>query len=255
MAFELREDGVDVKAYFIPVKAIQTVQSPLTVVGQGIRSLENETMQFPALDRLINFMTFDPHGSLFSIVGLAIDCVEPIKSRLKFYVRSPRTSFDSVSYILTMGGKLGYLYTESVLQELRELWWMVLGLDENFSTAEELPVRDHETSGILYNFDIKPGNDMPESKAYIPVKHYGRNDLEIAQALGMFAKKQGRGRYADNYLQMPKGLSLHRTLESDRGIQTYIGCSIKNGSIAITSYLAPEIYHKARWAASLLQHF
>ena len=254
MAFELRKNGVDVKAYFIPVKAIQSGQSPLAVVSQGIKSLENETMKLPALDQLVSFMTLDPYGSLLSIVGLAIDCVEPIKSRLKVYVRSPHTSFESVSYILTMGGKLGHLHTESILQELHELWWMVLGLDDAFPRSVELPIRDHETSGILYNFDIKPGNDMPESKVYIPVKHYGRNDLEIAQALGMFARKQGRGRYVDNYLQMLTGLSPHRTLESDRGIHTYIGCSIKNGSIAITSYMAPEIYHKARWPDSSSQN-
>ncbi|KAL9099333.1 MAG: hypothetical protein Q9187_009511, partial [Circinaria calcarea] len=164
MAFELRKNGVDVKSYFIPVKAIQTGQSPLAVVSEGIKSLENETTRFPALDQLVNFMTLDAYGSLLSIVGLAIDCVEPIKSRLKFYVRSPQTSFESVSYILTMAGKLRHLHTESILQELHEIWWMVLGLDEAFSRSEELPASDHETSGILYNFDIKPGNEMPESK-------------------------------------------------------------------------------------------
>lgn len=103
MAFEMNKREVAVKAYFIPVKAEQTGRSRLSVVSDSIRSLETPDLRLPSYGHICAFMTDHPEGSQLEIVGIAVDCVLPKISRLKLYVRSPQTSFDSVCTIMSMG--------------------------------------------------------------------------------------------------------------------------------------------------------
>lgn len=95
---------------------------------------------------------------------LAIDCVKPSKSRLKLYVQTSHTSFDSVGTIMTMGGKF-----QGVNNGLEEL---ILSLDKNFPSSQELPtMKDYSPaavdsfaddqnlfSGYMYYFDIAPSS-------------------------------------------------------------------------------------------------
>ena len=63
MAFDLpREPTADVaaKAYLNPVKAEQIGQSRLSILSEGIRSLESGELKFPAYYELEHFMSFDP---------------------------------------------------------------------------------------------------------------------------------------------------------------------------------------------------
>ncbi|KAI9842246.1 MAG: hypothetical protein M1837_007391 [Sclerophora amabilis] len=248
LAFELQREQIVTKAYFRPVKVAHSGNSPLAAVSRGIRSLEGGVLRFPAHDQLVHFMKTNPEGTLLDVVLVAIDCVEPSQSRLKTYVRSPHTSFDSVCTIMTLGNTLRDAGLERGLEELRELWQLVMGLD-HFCSSEELDKKEHQTAGVLYYFDIKPGNAEPVPKVYIPVRHYGRNDLEIVRGLGTFLKKRGRDGFLTNYLRVLDSICTHRSLESGPGIQTYISCSIKNGALSITSYVGPEIYHRARWSS------
>ena len=193
-------------------------------------------------------MSFDAEGSQLEIVGLGIDIAEPKSSRLRLYVRSPSTSFDSICSIMTMGGQLSNLRSAKTLENLREIWRLVLSLDKDFSSSDNLPRPRHKTAGTFLNFDIKPGNAVPEAKLYIPAKHHSMNDLAVAEGLGAYLKGKGRGDYVDNYMLVLKEVCKHRALDSDRGLQTYIGCGIEREDLSITSYIAPEIYHPARWS-------
>ena len=248
MAFDLHKSGVAAKAYFGPVEAEQTGRTRLSVVTDAIRSLERSDLKFPAYNELSDSMSTDPRGSQLEIVGLAVDCVDPSQSRLRIYVRSASTSWDNVCAILSMNRKLPNLDSARVRKNLRELWRLVLSLDRDFSSSEELPVTKHQTGGVLYNFDIKPNNTRPEAKLYIPAKHYGTNDLAVAKGLATYLEGQGRGRFVANYMRALEGLCTHRSLESGRGMQTYIGCGLERKSLSLTTCLAPEIYHPARWA-------
>ena len=183
-------------------------------------------------------------------MGLGIDIAERRNSRLRLYVRSPSTSFDSVCAIMTMGGRLSKLGSGSTLANLREIWRLVLSLDKEFSSSDDLPRSRHETAGTFFNFDIRPGNAIPEAKLYIPAKHYGRDDLAVAEGLGTYLKGKGKGHYVDNYMRALKEICKHRPLDSDHSLQTYIGCGIEREELSITSYIAPEIYHPAIWSKS-----
>ena len=185
IGLEFRRGGIEIKGYFIPVKASGGRPS------QGIKDLKQENLKFPVLNKLMNFMTKDSEGSLLRIIAVAIDCVKPKRSRLKVYVRSPHTSFHSISHIMTMANTSCGLQIENALKEVQELWHLTLGLDEHFPSAQELPNKEHQTSGVYYYFDIKAGNTAADPKLYIPVRHYARNGLAIAQGLGTFLSRKG----------------------------------------------------------------
>lgn len=236
LGFELENDRIATKAYFAPAKGRQLEQSPWTLISESIRSLENEDVRSSSYDKLVEFMDRDPEGALLEVVGL------------KLYVRSPHTSFDSVCAILTMGGSLHKLRSENTMNAFRELWQLVLGLEEDFPSSKELPDNGHPTSGLLYYFDIGVGKPISEPKLYIPVKHYGSNDRDIAHGLASFLKRRGQDQPFANYMRVLEHVCTHRSLEDGRGIQTYIACAVHNDGLAITSYLAPEVYHRQRWS-------
>lgn len=247
MAFELQKTGVVVKAYFVPVKAEQTRRSRLSVLSESIHSLQGPDLRFPSYDYLSAFLASRSSTSRLDIIGVAIDCVSPIDSRLKVYVRSYEASFDSVCDFLSMDGKLN-IFTEDTLRDFRSLWYAVLGLDDDFSACEELCSKKHQTAGVLYNFDIKAGIIMPEAKVYIPVRHYAPNDLVVARGLTSYLKSKGRGGFTDNYMRALERICTHRSLADGCGLQTYISCAVQNDQLVLTSYMSPEIYHSARWS-------
>lgn len=244
LAFELGA-AIATKAYFVPVKAEQRGVSRLSVLTEAIQSLKNQYGGFDAYEKFLEFTT-TAQGSKFEIIGVAIDCVTPEKSRLKVYVRSPETSFHSVCEVLSLGGRLNAMSTKHH-EETKELWWRTLGLSESFSESDELEHKSLQTAGVLYNFDIKAGDDLPQPKLYVPLKQYAQNDLDAAQGLGEFLKRRGKDRFVGNYISALKRSCLHRELKDGLGFQTYIGVGFqKDGSLALCSYWNGEVYHPNR---------
>ena len=102
--------------------------------------------------------------------------------------------------------------------------------------------------GVLFHFDIRPGTPSPEPKIYIPVRHYGRNDRDILNGLVGYLRGEGvKDHCIDRYRSMLEALCTHRSMESERGLQTYISVAIKGERLSLASYIAPEIYHSQRW--------
>ncbi|KAL8654521.1 MAG: hypothetical protein Q9226_003402 [Calogaya cf. arnoldii] len=245
IAFELRPQGVATKAYFVPVKAEQLGVPRMRVLIDGIRALEGPSLAFPALDVFTQFAADTSQQSTIDVIGVAIDCVAPQDSRLKLYIRSSETSFDSVCNMLSMGNKIDLPHKD--LEELKDLWYLALSLENTFPTSQQLPSTSHDTSGVLYNYDIKAGYDRPETKVYIPVKHHGKSDEAVARGLVSYLRSRDRGRYVDGFMRVLEGLCAHRGLATDCGVQTYISVAFHAGKLNLTSYFSPEIYHEARW--------
>ena len=240
LGFEFDKTEVAAKAYFAPV--IESGESRWKAIIRSVKTLEHGQVTFPALLELERFLADCPEGGQVNVEGLAIDCVPLSKSRLKIYARTPLTSFDSVRTYMTMGGKI--LYSDKVWRQLRDLWSLVLGLDEAFLTSEDLPFKNHLTAGMMYNYNIKAGNALPEVKLYINTRHYGRNDLDIAQGLTVFMQEYGRGDFTPNYRRAVDVFCTYRSLDRECGVQTYISCAVQNDSLSLTSYLSPQVYHR-----------
>ncbi|KAE8168695.1 tryptophan dimethylallyltransferase-domain-containing protein [Aspergillus tamarii] len=248
IGFDLGRDGRKMcKMYLVPVKAEQTNQSRLAVLDDAVRTLPqfSDLSAYPPLQGFLQHQ--EEIGTPAHIIGVAVDCVDPSASKLKIYFRSSSTSFASVRDTLTAGGMLSS-WDNYALEQLQELWSLVLGLPSDFPCSQELPSKSHETSGVLYNFDIKLGNHQPETKVYIPVRHYGQSDHAIAVGLVEFLQRRGgHTQYHDRFLKALKQYASFRALDQGCGVQTYIACAFKRGQLSLTSYLSAEIYHPGRW--------
>lgn len=252
LAFEFKNHMSMVKAYALPLaKAMQTSQSVSAVILDALNGLAQDTTTWPTIPQFSSFLETRSKELQLKPLFVAFDCVAPSRSRLKVYARSSDTSFASVEVIMSMFDE--QQNTTQGLAALRVLWQLTLGLDQNFCSDQHLPLRNHYTAGILYCFQIRPGNTKISPKVYIPVKHYGRNDMDIAQGLAAYFRDRNRchEQIVQRYLQALQEICTYRSLSAACGLQTYISCGIENGSLDITSYLSPEIYHKGRWKSSL----
>jgi DMATS type aromatic prenyltransferase len=247
LAFEMWKGKIMAKAYIAPVKAYQLCQDPLDLATEAFQRLGDLHLLLPSYDSFLKFMKSDHGISQLTFLAVAVDCVVPCDSRFKLYVRGSQTAFSSVCFNLTMGQDDHPQWTDTLLSQLKELWYLVLGIDQNISSDEELSTLNHLTAGVLYNYDVQNGNILPDTKVYIPVRHYAVSDLEIATGLGTFLRRQGNDTFFHSYMQMLRRVGFYRPLEGGCGLQTYIACGVKRGELSLTSYLSPEIYHAARY--------
>lgn len=234
-----------VKAYFMPPRWAQPHENTTNGLHgktiAAIRNIGKEGQQdWSALEQLVSFMKDNENGKLLSVPFIAsTDCMMSSESRLKLYVRTSKSSFDSVVDILSMGGKrTGF---EKNFQELKDLWRLTFELPDGFSTSEELPLRKHTTSGMCYHFEIQQANALPDVKLYIPTKHYGKSDIKVAEGLTKFLDLYGRGKYAAGYMKALKQLAPLHQLETSSGVQSYISVALEKESLSLTTYFNPDI--------------
>ncbi|PWY69800.1 aromatic prenyltransferase [Aspergillus heteromorphus CBS 117.55] len=241
-AFDLGERDIISKAYFFPgFKARAVNQSNLQVLAEAIRTAPHCTddQQLLAFRVFEDFVVEEATPSV-EMDMLAIDMICPAQSRLKVYFRNRQTSFDSVRQTVTMGGRLYTSSLEVGLQNLRRLWDGVLGQD-GVSDDAPLPGLNHRTAGILYNMAFCLGSKLPTVKVYIPVRHYARSDWQVVTALREYmygGNGQTKTSETAAYNNAMRSVFHENALETQRGLHTYIGCSIQpGGDLRVVSYI------------------
>ncbi|KAI9039002.1 aromatic prenyltransferase [Aspergillus affinis] len=267
-AFDLSANSIKGKAYFFPgFQARATNQTNLEVLSAAIASAPgcSSTCDNPnPLVALHAFQDFarDSLTPPLEMDMLAIDMDPPAESHLKIYSRNRVTSFTSVRQMMTLGGRIPP--SEDLargLQTLRSLWDALL---DQSSTPEShlLTPINHRSAGILYNVEFRPYSASLKVKIYIPVRHYASSDEHILTAIRTFMTSQSQ----DAYLRRDYGTVLRRIVSGfrspslprllipqtdtrlvslshddalrDRGLHTYIGCSIQaGGDLRVVSYV------------------
>ena len=255
LAFDLNHDGgIAMKAYLIPLKAEQTSVSRLRIVSESIDTLSSP---FPSFSILKRFLSDHTLGLSTSIVGVGVDCIHSSRARLRLYIRSPGTSFQNVVDVLTLEGVLSTLRSAKAFKKFRKLWQNLLSLPPDFPTINELSNPGHQTGGILYSFDVKPGNALPEAKIYVPVKHYAKNDWKAFQGLKSFLEEESKSQWVEGFERVLQSVGSRRwprdiaaseetamgsmEWKAERGMQTYVGVGFEKDDLALTSYIAPGI--------------
>jgi DMATS type aromatic prenyltransferase len=192
VGFDLIGPDTVLKAYFFPEAAARELScSKIDLVSNAIASLSSDPAMSSAYERFCEYMQKSPLAEPDPEVEmLAIDCVHPATSRIKVYTRSQRTSLSGVLDALTLGGALRTREFESAVPSFEKLWQAVLSLDASIPPSQSLPVKKHRTAGMLYYYEFKPGSSAIKVKIYIPVRHYGVNDREIAMGLSRFLESQ-----------------------------------------------------------------
>lgn len=193
LAFDLLDEKIMLKVYFLPtLRAIETGQCKLAMVEKAISTLSPHGQSLSGAFSLVcEYIRSLKVGNRPEIEILAVDCVNPALARVKVYLRSRETSFGSVVSMMTLGGRLKELSKEG-FASLEELWRLVLSLDPTISSSEPLHLNKRRTAGVLYYFELQPSRSYPKPKVYIPVKHYGKNDLEVANGLSTYLKSKGK---------------------------------------------------------------
>lgn len=205
-AFDLVEKAVTSKAYFFPAfTAREKGQSRLAEILQAIQAAPHCTTEGLHALLLFNEYAAEKCNSGLEFEMLAIDLIDPLKSRFKIYFRSRDTSFSSVTHVMTLGGRVRTKEIEKGLHDLRFLWNSIFKVDDR--SQDILPQStDHRTAGILYNIEFKLGSVFPTVKVYLPVRHYAGSDEEIIQGLGAYLQHHQRDRYMSRYINVMQSL-------------------------------------------------
>lgn len=203
VAFDFGKTGIMLKAYFIPkFSPQQASECTLGLISGAMAQVDQlEAVVFPAYDLLLEHVQASALTFPLEAEMLSIDCVKPTSARIKLYLRCQATSFESVSFHMTLGGRLKLTGLDKGIQELEKLWRMVLPSAPDSSTNEELPHKSHRTAGILYYYDFKSQQLAPNPRVYIPVRHYGDSDMAVAERLGAYLAARGQNAPVRRYME------------------------------------------------------
>ncbi|VUC37198.1 unnamed protein product [Clonostachys rosea] len=256
-AIEFLQNSYLFKTYFLPRKIGQFGPASMSVWKESLAGLELEN---EARASLYDFLDNNEQGKLLSPFMIAVDDVEPAASRLKLYFQTPRTSFNSIREVMSLGGKIQV--PEKSLRDLRDLIVSAAGLADDFPDDAELPLPEYNPAaadnftelpillqGSLYYFDIALGakTESLGIKYYASARRYAGSDLSWARGVMSWMRSKGRGEYCDKYLSLLESFSPHRSLGGDTGIQAYMSCMFKaGGELDVTSYVSPEAFHPNR---------
>lgn len=259
VCFEFGRNGTTSKTYLSPRKLGQQGFAPLSEYMSAIQALGPSR----ALDALTDFLSTSPEGPSLKPFMLAVDNIAPSASRLKFYFATPRTSYNSIREVLTLGGRVTNPALESKLRPLHELVKAIMPTPVDLPDDADIPPppssatpsqsqsdsasdmasqRPDFVAGYQYYFDIAPGASLPDIKFYIPIRKQQMNDRVVADGLTDWMRAQGRGGFCDGYVRALEGLAGGKDLNQCHGLHTHICCMVKaNGEFEVTSYLAPGV--------------
>ncbi|KAK0630901.1 tryptophan dimethylallyltransferase-domain-containing protein [Bombardia bombarda] len=244
IAFDLQNNSMVAKYYFMPaLKARVTGKTTLEAVQEAIFGLPGgagDSFAAP-LKAVSDYMHSLPPSDRPVVEIVAIECMDPSKSRIKVYIRSQKTSFADMLDVMTLGGRTEPL-SDKARAEIAELWCAVFGIgktDKALSDSSLLQQRKHRTAGLLYYLELKPNMAHPKSKVYLPARHYADNDDRIAHDLSNFLSKRGKGLVGCDYYAGVTRLFRHGKLADGLGFHTYITCTIDGDGPVVTVYLNP----------------
>ena len=176
LAFDLKEQEVVLKAYFLPQRRVAQSGLPsLDLIESAMQQMPCFTSEFETTwNVMLDYLRHDSVVDLETEI-VAIDCAEARNPRIKIYFRTRNTSLSSILDVTTLGGRLPALSPQNE-RSLRELWVSVLSLRSDEETLRRVT---HRTAGILYYMEFRSGTSLPKPKLYIPVRHYGINDYKV----------------------------------------------------------------------------
>ena len=244
LAFEFGDDRPSVKAYMLPnAKALILHSSAQQVLLDAAGAFAQEK-GWNTLQEVIEDLRYGAANEFLDPFILSFDCERPEYSRLKIYFRCQDTSFASVRKVMSMYDDPTAISTG--IQQLQTLWQLLFCCNEALDESQQLSPVEHDTAGMLYYVEVRPSSSRKTVKVYLPVKHYGKNDLHTARSLAEFikARNASQSRFADSYLCALSESFGPQELEASRGSQTYISCVVQSNSLSVTSYINPRIYSR-----------
>nr|J7FK08.1 RecName: Full=Indole diterpene prenyltransferase idtF; AltName: Full=Indole-diterpene biosynthesis cluster protein F [Claviceps paspali]AFO85419.1 aromatic prenyl transferase [Claviceps paspali] len=180
VAFDLKESDVSIKLYItLKAREIFTGKSAADVIFDSLRNF-TPAFKPEAIDMIQNFLSGLSEKMPLEVI--AIDCVDEAhlsEARVKLYCHSTSNSFNTVKKWLTIGGKVKDENTLKGLQILRSMWHLFIQKPEGIPDDElETPVNLENAlkHRMYFSFELKPGQDIPQVKTYLPIWRYAPSD-------------------------------------------------------------------------------
>jgi DMATS type aromatic prenyltransferase len=143
----------------------------------------------------------EKYGGEPRVECMSFDLVRPSrKFRIKPYSRLWSSSFGAVTHFYTLGGAVQDPSALKGLEHLKLFWHLVCGVpdDEHFMSTE-IPVLHQGWADIIVNWELKPGEALPQPKFYMPIWKWIENDNEVSERLKKFWKAIGWNEQAESY--------------------------------------------------------
>ncbi|KAJ6035797.1 aromatic prenyltransferase [Penicillium herquei] len=158
IAFEHVAEGIVPKVYFLPTCDPESQGPPtFTTFGNAIRAAVGEKIE--AADAVFEYVSNDPIGRTMSPDMLAIDCVDPAKSRLKLYASSSEASLESIVSIMSLGQRIQNIGKGVGVKAHRTL--LELTLASNRLLTSHSLIRLIYTADLLITSTSRPGPLSP----------------------------------------------------------------------------------------------
>lgn len=189
------------RACFWPaIRSLDTDKSSISLVHEAVINIENSQRQLERHFEVVNAF-LDRHKRVEAprFEAMSVDCTDPLDSKVTLYIRKTQSSLRSITNFFTLGNHLSGPHMRTAIEKLTRLWFLLTGLQALDHVA---PSSNHRTAGIVFSYELRPGEQDPAPKVYIPVKHYCKSDMDIAMALEIFFGAQGWSYLAENYFHL-----------------------------------------------------
>ncbi|KAJ5917434.1 aromatic prenyltransferase (DMATS family) [Penicillium verhagenii] len=186
------------KMYLFPLLKARATGLPagrlvLDAVGSGSAEIKAS----PAFAMIEEYLV--ERGLLENVCILSWDCDEVGSSRLKVYIADPEVTFERISDMWTLGGRLSSSKNnQRGLEHLRQ-FWSRLDIPEGSRSTYELgqPEQSDGRSGLTFNWELRAGSAEPDPKLYVPCM--GENDGQLARGMAAYFNDLGWTDLAGSY--------------------------------------------------------
>ncbi|KAJ5923140.1 aromatic prenyltransferase [Penicillium verrucosum] len=194
--FDLKGGTIVVKGYSFPaLKCKATGKAFHELFEETVLSLSKLTGSLPAFETVNSYLKETNGYSQWAFFSW--DCMVAPKSRIKIYSSTDEVVWSKVESIWTLGGRVGGTHVSKGLEYLKRMWTL-LNINEGNRkfTGGFDDGTDVTPTPIIWNYEMRPGSPVPQTKFYFPI--HGDNDLVIIRALAQFFEEigqveQGRG--------------------------------------------------------------
>ncbi|KAF9894581.1 hypothetical protein FE257_006467 [Aspergillus nanangensis] len=177
IAVDFNGDNTVIKSYVLP--ALKAKACGLSVGQLLLDSVQKVQSQMDCLAAFTMAHEFLTETNGFSnINGFSWDYLVPAQSRLKLYSTTNAPTWPQIEALWTLNNRAHRPTNSIALRYLRKLW-NLLGMVDGGPIEPHVPV-----SSIIHNFEMKPGNPVPETKIYFSMQ--GKNVLQLVAAISWF---------------------------------------------------------------------
>jgi tryptophan 7-dimethylallyltransferase len=132
-----------------------------------------------------------------------------VQNRAKIYFRTQARSLKDIISYMTLDGNADVISSDDnsqTLAALPRLWTLLFGSDMDETQPVQSLDPNHLMSGHVVYYDIALTTPFPRCKLSINVKHFCKNDADIAAAIADYYREAGHTQLGDSYEKVVRSM-------------------------------------------------